>query len=98
LQIRIKPELLRTKLAAHGNVLGIVNKCRLCQNERIDALDLRVFTAVMDLNVRPALQLTQALLPVCDTHDLPHDRLFVVDPTFIADLSRETIENKTLYD
>jgi NAD(P)-dependent dehydrogenase (short-subunit alcohol dehydrogenase family) len=29
----------------------------------VDAVDPDVFAMVMDLNVRPALQLTQALLP-----------------------------------
>jgi 3-oxoacyl-[acyl-carrier protein] reductase len=54
---------LANELAARGNVLGIVNNVGLDKHETIDAVELRVFTAVMDLNVRPALQLTQALLP-----------------------------------
>lgn len=54
---------LANELAARGNVLGIVNNVGLAKHETIDAVELRVFTAVMDLNVRPALQLTQALLP-----------------------------------
>jgi len=54
---------LANELAAHGNVLGIVNNVGLAKHETIDAVELRVFTAVMDLNVRPALQLTQVLLP-----------------------------------
>jgi 3-oxoacyl-[acyl-carrier protein] reductase len=35
----------------------------LARHETIGAVDPNVFTTVMDLNVRPALQLTQALLP-----------------------------------
>jgi 3-oxoacyl-[acyl-carrier protein] reductase len=35
----------------------------LARHETIDAVDPAVFATVMDLNVRPALQLTQALLP-----------------------------------
>jgi 3-oxoacyl-[acyl-carrier protein] reductase len=54
---------LANELAAHGNVLGIVNNVGLAKHETIDAVELRVFIAVMDLNVRPALQLTQVLLP-----------------------------------
>jgi len=54
---------LANELAAHGNVLGIVNNVGLAKHETIDAVELRVFTAVMDLNVCPALQLKQVLLP-----------------------------------
>jgi len=54
---------LANELAARGNVLGIVNNVGLAKHETIDAVELRGFTAVKDLNVRPALQLTQALLP-----------------------------------
>jgi 3-oxoacyl-[acyl-carrier protein] reductase len=54
---------LANELAARGNVPGIVNNVGLAKHETIDAVELRVFTAVMDLNVRPALQLTQALIP-----------------------------------
>jgi 3-oxoacyl-[acyl-carrier protein] reductase len=54
---------LANELAARGNVLGIVNNVGLVKHETIDAVELRAFTAVMDLNVRPALQITQALLP-----------------------------------
>ena len=43
--------------------MGIVNKVGLARHERVDAVDPDVFAMVMDLNVRPALQLTQALLP-----------------------------------
>jgi 3-oxoacyl-[acyl-carrier protein] reductase len=54
---------LADHLAAHGRVLGIVNNVGLARHETIDAVDPAVFATVMDLNVRPALQLTQALLP-----------------------------------
>jgi 3-oxoacyl-[acyl-carrier protein] reductase len=54
---------LAKMLAARRNVLGIVNNVGLAKHETIDAVELREFTAIMDLNVRPALQLTQALLP-----------------------------------
>jgi len=55
--------VLANDLAARKNVLGIVNNVGIAKHETIDAVELDVFTAVMDLNVRPALQLTQALLP-----------------------------------
>lgn len=48
---------------ARGNVVGIVNNVGLARHEDVDAVDPDVFAMVMDLNVRPALQLTQALLP-----------------------------------
>jgi 3-oxoacyl-[acyl-carrier protein] reductase len=54
---------LANALAARGNVLGIVNNVGLAKHETIDSVDLGSFTTIMDLNVRPALQLTQALLP-----------------------------------
>jgi NAD(P)-dependent dehydrogenase (short-subunit alcohol dehydrogenase family) len=44
-------------------VLGIVNNVGLARHETIGAVDPNVFTTVMGLHVRPALQLTQALLP-----------------------------------
>jgi 3-oxoacyl-[acyl-carrier protein] reductase len=54
---------LARNLAARGDVFGIVNNVGVARHETIDAVDFGVFTTVMDLNVRPALQLTQALLP-----------------------------------
>lgn len=56
-------DALVNDFAARGNVLGIVNNVGLAKHETIGAVELDVFTAVMDLNVRPILQLTQALLP-----------------------------------
>jgi NAD(P)-dependent dehydrogenase (short-subunit alcohol dehydrogenase family) len=54
---------LANDLAARGDVFGIVKNVSVARHETIEARELGVFTAVMDLNVRPALQLTQALLP-----------------------------------
>jgi 3-oxoacyl-[acyl-carrier protein] reductase len=54
---------LAKDLAARGDVFGIVNNVGVAKHETIDAVDFEAFTTVMDLNVRPALQLTQALLP-----------------------------------
>src|SRR5258707_4810966 len=60
---RRKTQYLAEDLIARGNVVGIVNNVGLARHERVDAVDPDVFAMVMDLNVRPALQLTQALLP-----------------------------------
>ena len=54
---------LANDLAARGDVFGIVNNVGVARHETIDAVEPGAFAAVMDLNVRPALQLTQALLP-----------------------------------
>ena len=54
---------LANDLAARGNVLGIVNNVGMAKHETIETVDFGSFAAVTDLNVRPTLQLTQALLP-----------------------------------
>jgi 3-oxoacyl-[acyl-carrier protein] reductase len=56
-------EILANDLAAHGGVLGIVNNVGLAKHESFGTVNVREFAIVMDLNVRPALQLTQGLLP-----------------------------------
>jgi len=53
--------VLANDLAARRNVLGIVNNVGIAKHEMIDAVELDVFTAVMDLNVRPALQLPSSI-------------------------------------
>src|ERR1700758_1085478 len=60
---RKKTQALADELVALGNVVGIVNNVGVARHESVDAVDPDVFAMVMDLNVRPALQLTQALLP-----------------------------------
>jgi 3-oxoacyl-[acyl-carrier protein] reductase len=60
---RQKAQDLADDLIARGNVVGIVNNVGVARHETVGAVDPNVFTTVMDLNVRPALQLTQALLP-----------------------------------
>jgi short-subunit dehydrogenase len=54
---------LSKDLAPREDVFGIVNTVGVARHETIDAVDFEGFITVMDLNVRPALQLTQALLP-----------------------------------
>jgi len=54
---------LANDLATRRHVLGIVNNVGVARHETIDTVDAGTFADVMDLNVRPALQLTQALLP-----------------------------------
>ncbi len=51
-------------LAAREDVLGIVNNVGGGHRETFGSVDEIDFKNVIDLNVRPALQLTQALLPV----------------------------------
>lgn len=58
-----KTQALANDLGARGRVLGIVNNVGLARHETIGDVDPAAFAEVMDLNVRPALQLTQALLP-----------------------------------
>jgi 3-oxoacyl-[acyl-carrier protein] reductase len=58
-----KTEMLGHELAAHGRVLGILNNVGIAKHETFGTVDLSGFATTMDLNVRPALQLTQALLP-----------------------------------
>jgi len=60
---RDETQALGDDLRARSNVLGIVNNVGLARHENISDVDPGVFAAVMDLNVRPALQLTNALLP-----------------------------------
>jgi len=60
---REQTEAVARDLVAHRHVLGIANNVGAARHETIDAVYPEAFTAVMDLNVRPALQLTQALLP-----------------------------------
>lgn len=54
---------LAQRIAARGDVLGIVNNVGLARDERAGEVNPADFAAVMDLNVRPALELSQALLP-----------------------------------
>ena len=54
---------LGAALAARGDVLGVVNNMGAARAEKVGEVDPRVFAQIMELNLRPALQLTQALLP-----------------------------------
>ena len=60
---RDETQALADDLRTRSNVLGIVNNVGLARHENISDVDLVFFEALMDLNVRPALQLTNALLP-----------------------------------
>lgn len=53
---------LASMLAARGNVHGIVNNVGIARHERFEGVKFADFANTMDLNIRPALQLTQALL------------------------------------
>jgi 3-oxoacyl-[acyl-carrier protein] reductase len=65
-----RTKVLATELAARGGVLGIVNNVGVARHETIGAVDPNVFTTVMDLNVRPALQLLRLYCLVCGPRDL----------------------------
>lgn len=56
-------ETLGATLAERGDVLGIVNNIGLSAHERFGEVAWSDFARIADLNLRPALQLTQALLP-----------------------------------
>jgi len=58
-----KTGVLAKGLAARGDVLGIVNNVGVSKHEAFDSVEIDDFATIMDLNVRPALQLTRALLP-----------------------------------
>jgi NAD(P)-dependent dehydrogenase (short-subunit alcohol dehydrogenase family) len=60
---RDETQALGDDLRTRSNVLGIVNNVGLARHENISDVDPGVFAALMDLNVRPALQITNALLP-----------------------------------
>lgn len=53
---------LGTELAARGAV-AIINNAGIARHERFGEVDYDALQAVVDLNLRPALDLTQALLP-----------------------------------
>jgi 3-oxoacyl-[acyl-carrier protein] reductase len=53
---------LASRLAERRDVLGIVNNVGIAKHERFECFNFADFSNIMDLNVRPALQLTQALL------------------------------------
>ena len=50
-------------LASRYQVTHLVNNVGLVRSEEIEQIDLDGLTAVLDLNLRPAVQLTQAFLP-----------------------------------
>jgi NAD(P)-dependent dehydrogenase (short-subunit alcohol dehydrogenase family) len=58
-----KTGALANELAARGEVLGIVNNVGVSKHEAFDSVEIDDFATIMDLNVRPALQLARALLP-----------------------------------
>lgn len=54
---------LGEELAARGDVVGIVNNVGAARSESFGDVAHEAFASIVDINVRPALQLTQALLP-----------------------------------
>lgn len=56
-------QTLAAQLGARGDVLGIVNNAGMARAEAFGRVDPGAFLDLMAFNLRPALQLTQALLP-----------------------------------
>ena len=54
---------LAADLAGRGNVVGIVNNVGLTAHEKFGEVAWSDFARLQDLNLRPALALTQAILP-----------------------------------
>lgn len=59
----VATQSLADEVGARGDVLGVVNNVGLARSEHFGAVDPASFAGVLDLNLRPALQLTQALVP-----------------------------------
>jgi len=55
--------LLAERLAARGDVLGLVSNAGAARGETFGQVDPAHFATLMDINLRPTLQLAQALLP-----------------------------------
>ncbi|WP_435416858.1 SDR family oxidoreductase [Parerythrobacter aurantius] len=56
-------DTLAADLAGRGNVVGVVNNVGLTAHEKFGEVAWRDFARLQDLNLRPALTLTQAILP-----------------------------------
>ena len=54
---------LAASLASRGDVLGLISNAGLARHEAFEDVDLDDFSTVMNMNLRPTLQLAQALLP-----------------------------------
>src|SRR5207249_2853876 len=52
-----------SRLAHRGDVLGIVNNVGASRHEHFESVEPRTFFELMKVNVEPALQLSQAVLP-----------------------------------
>ncbi len=55
--------LIEQTLARHGRIDGLVNNAGVSLQERLDELDLELFTRVLALNVVSVVAMTQAALP-----------------------------------
>ncbi|GLQ50661.1 SDR family oxidoreductase [Dyella flava] len=56
-------EQLAKQLAARRDVVGIVNNAGIARQEQFGAIAASDFSSMLDINLRPALVLTQAILP-----------------------------------
>lgn len=55
--------VLAKRLASRGDVVGLVSNAGLARQETFGQVDPADLAALMDINLRPTLQLAQALLP-----------------------------------
>ena len=56
-------ELLAKQLASRSELVGIVNNAGVARHEHFGTVATDDFASVLDMNLRPALVLTQAMLP-----------------------------------
>ncbi|KMO27524.1 SDR family oxidoreductase [Methylobacterium aquaticum] len=56
-------QAIAARLAARGDVLGLVSNAGVARAESFGTVDPAGFAALLDINLRPTLQLAQALLP-----------------------------------
>ncbi|MGF3022458.1 SDR family oxidoreductase [Methylobacterium aquaticum] len=56
-------QAIAARLAARGDVLGLVSNAGVARSESFGTVDPADFAALLDINLRPTLQLAQALLP-----------------------------------
>jgi 3-oxoacyl-[acyl-carrier protein] reductase len=56
-------ERLATRLASRRELVGIVNNAGVARHEQFSSVTADAFASLLDINLRPALVLTQAILP-----------------------------------
>jgi NAD(P)-dependent dehydrogenase (short-subunit alcohol dehydrogenase family) len=75
-------------LARRADIVGIVNNVGMARAESFGSVEAAGFAAVMDLNIRPALVLTQALLPAM--RSVRHGRIINITSLVVRGLAFRT--------